>query len=721
MPLVGFFLACCRCCGNCGGKMYQKQTSSINCRRRTLYGFTLATTLIILAGNICMFLSNEALKMSVDQSHKELSQSIGNLNTFLTAVPQQVDGVLNESYKTVEEAGRKLNNIGPELGKQIQNQFNGFLRPALRSVTTLDEETKAISTQLAQLNSSLAELQSNANRVQANLTASRSRLNETLSKPGCEGCDKLKPSLQKLQLDTSITVPGLKDLQSAVDEVVKMNLESKVTEVEDSFNSIPQRVTNETKDVIERSNQTLADINTKLSQIAKDFPLEFLTRLSNDVAVVQTDINNYMPYVQGAEYIRWCVCLAVCCVVLLVVVCNLLGLMFGPAGLKPKADPTNRSCTADCGGTFLMMGAGFSFLFSWLLMIVVLVLFLLGGNVYTLFCQPLKNGQLLQFLETPGLIPELDIGSQLGQENISVSISSVYRECEENRPLWTAFRLAELINLDDLLNVSKYTDQIQQEFDKTNISLSSITVLSPEVKQQLLDFSTGMKDFDTTSVTQQINDISSINLNTTADEIDKLATGQKDAIKSELQNEANQLRRIQFDIEINIIPELKTLNSSIKSLQSNWKKVNGTVGEVLNNVGAAQDSLNTNTTQIVKTESRKFLNCLLDYFLAFAAWAKLVITTQVGRCGPLAGTVDSVEVIVCAYTVESLNAFWFSLGWCILFFIPSIIFSMKLAKYYRRMHESDGFDDHIPMNSIPMNGFPMNGYPMNGFPRAQMK
>lgn len=132
-----------------------------------------------------------------------------------------------------------------------------------------------------------------------------------------------------------------------------------------------------------------------------------------------------------ACFSRWGVSVAICCVVLLVVVCNLLGLLLGPLGLKSKADPTKRSCTADCGGTFLMMwvlgcdivfihlsgsfqmvstfdlfcdlwpgcgcrGAGFSFLFSGLFMIIVLVLFLLGGNVYTLLCQPWNNGQLLK-------------------------------------------------------------------------------------------------------------------------------------------------------------------------------------------------------------------------------------------------------------------------------------------------------------------------------------
>jgi prominin 1 len=39
----------------------------------------------------------------------------------------------------------------------------------------------------------------------------------------------------------------------------------------------------------------------------------------------------------------------------------------------------------------------------------------------------------------------------------------------------------------------------------------------------------------------------------------------------------------------------------------------------------------------------------------------------------------------------SQNAFWFSLGWCMIFFIPSIILSIKLSKYYRKMKRADEF------------------------------
>ncbi|XP_070772118.1 prominin-2 isoform X2 [Enoplosus armatus] len=679
MPIVGFFLACCRCCGNCGGKMYQKQTSSIHCRRRTLYWSAFVTTVIILAGNICMFRSNEAFNVNVDQGPVELNRTIGNIHTFLTAVPQQVDYVVNESYKTVQEVTRNLDAIGPQLGTEIQERFRGTLNPALRSVSLLDQEIVNTNVTLNKLNSSLAELQSSVDRLQDNVTAVKNHINQTLSKPNCTGCTNLKPELQKLTLDTSITIPGLNEFQFAVDSVIETNLKSQIKEVEDFFDSIPQRVTNNTKDVVQSSKQLLGDIKTQISQVTSDIPLSGLTNLSGTVDQAQREIGKVTPEVERAEHIRWGVCVVLCCVVLLVVVCNILGLVLGPVGLSPKADPTKRSCTADCGGTFLMMGAGFSFLFSWLFMIVVLLLFLLGGNVYTLLCQPWNNGQLLNLIDTPGLIPGLEIGPALGLKT-NINISDIYRDCEENQPLWTTLHMYELINLEGLLNVSEYTELIQQYFENTDITLSTVTLLSPEVKNQLSSFSTKAKDLDSAAITQQtINNI-----------------------QKELQNEARDLRQIQIDIETTIIPQLENLNSNIESLRSIAEKINRTVGEVLSNVEAAQDFLNTNTTQIVKTESRKFLDCQLGYFTVYADWANLTITQQVGRCGPVAEAVDSVEILLCAHLVESLNAFWFSLGWCMIFFIPSIIFSVKLAKYYRRMKYSDVYDNnHITMNQIP--------------------
>lgn len=67
-------------------------------------------------------------------------------------------------------------------------------------------DTQNTSVQLKKLNSSLAEQQSSVDILQANVTAVKNHINQTLSDPNCTGCDALKPELQKLTLDASITV-----------------------------------------------------------------------------------------------------------------------------------------------------------------------------------------------------------------------------------------------------------------------------------------------------------------------------------------------------------------------------------------------------------------------------------------------------------------------------------------------------------------------------------
>ncbi|KAK7930840.1 hypothetical protein WMY93_007235 [Mugilogobius chulae] len=600
MPIVGLFLACCRCCGKCGGKMHQKQTSSIHCRRRTLYWTTFVTTVIILAGNVCMFRSNEALKGSVDSSKVELNKAINNIQTFLMAVPQ----------------------------------FESTFTPALQSLVSLDKEVVNTSALLIKLNTSLTNLESSAVMVQGNITAVKNQINKTLSRAECINCSGLKPELNKLSVDTSINTPSLSLLETAVDEMIKADLKSKVKEVEVQFKNIPETVTNGTRDVVKSSKTQLEEIKSQISKVTTELPLSGLNDVLSQLKQVQGNIDVYTPKVEDAEYIR---------------------------------------------------GAGFSFLISWLFMIIVLILFLVGGNAYTLLCKTWRNGELLKFLDTPGVLP--DFSASFG---FNISISNLYRECEKNKPAWSVLHLNQKIDLDDLLNVSKYTDEIKKHFENADIKLSSVTFLSPEVRDKLISFSSKASDIDFTTPVQQINNISAINLNITAGRLDQLATAQTGLIKQELQNEAQTLREIQIEIETIIFPQLAT------------------VGEVLRSVGVAQDFSNKNATQIVKTKC----DILVHFSLIWVRAGQLIEKSRWNRIVRLL-IIPFVELAACSghspefskgcssqmlrtdsfcLTLFRKNAFWFSLGWCMAFLIPSIILSIKLAKYYRRMKFTDVFE-----------------------------
>lgn len=66
--------------------------------------------------------------------------------------------------------------------------------------------TKLTRNQLNSLNSSISQLQSSLDVLQDNITAVTNRINKTLSNTECRGCEELRPELQNLMLDTTISV-----------------------------------------------------------------------------------------------------------------------------------------------------------------------------------------------------------------------------------------------------------------------------------------------------------------------------------------------------------------------------------------------------------------------------------------------------------------------------------------------------------------------------------
>ncbi|KAG7511603.1 prominin-1-A-like [Solea senegalensis] len=692
MPIIGIFLACCRCCGKCGGTMHQKQTPSIHSSRRCLYWCTIAVTVIILAGNVCMFKSNKDLNVGVTQSPTQLNTTTRNIQTFITSVPQQIQSVVNESFTTIDRIASNLNDIGPQLGSVIQDRFRGHMDPVLHSLRLLNEGTTNFSAQLQELNSFLTQHRTTMNLLQRDITTIRYAITATLNNPACVGCALIRPVLQP-QVDRltlgAIVTPNTDGLVAGMTQINQTDLPSKIVEIERYFNSIPQTVNTETMNVVQQTTQVLENVKTQISNIIRTSLSAFINLSELPTQLYADTIGKHSSTIEYAEDIRYKLCIVLCCVVGLVVMCNLLGLVLGPLGLKPKTDPTMRSCMADSGGTFFMMSAGFSFLFSWLMMVLVLVLFLLGGHGHTLVCRPWSSGQLFQLIDSSGLVP--NISQVLGLRS-NISIAHIYRGCTANQTIWKTLLMHEVIDLDQVFSTTQYLGDIQQQFDAMHIGLPAITFLSPEVRENLGNLSIITNGMNSTLITQQINTVSNINLNTSADALVNAGIATDPPTQTRLQNHANDLRQIQARIETTLIPQMTQLNSSVTVLRTKEQEIEASVAVLLANVAAAEGFFNTEAAAVVRNESSSFLDCQLAHFDHYNVWARLMITEQMGFCKPVAETVDAVEVILCSYLLESLNAFWCSMGWCLFFLIPSIIFTIKLAKYYRKMKLSDDYE-----------------------------
>ncbi|NXY26446.1 PRM1A protein, partial [Atrichornis clamosus] len=361
-----------------------------------------------------------------------------------------------------------------------------------------------------------------------------------------------------------------------------------------------------------------------------------------------------------------------------------------PLGLKEGVLPTQRSSLSNAGGNFFMAGVGFSFIFSWLLMLLVLIIFVLGWNIYMFFCESWRNQQLFQLLDTPGVIPNFNLSELLGQEGGTANFSEIYRQCQQDASLWQTLHLDQSVSLDELLNISQYTGDISTAFEKMNITLSPISLLNQNQKDLLLRASrTGQPPNFTLTLEQLDQNMTQGSLLDLAAELEQLAGKAGTDVKKDLEDNARKLRGLDKEMQASFSRPLQSLKENIHSVQSGAAQLEAWTTAVLDKASKTQEFLEKETPNIIKNETWAFLEQLLDFFEAYISWAKSRLTQDVARCKPIAQSLDNVEVIGCDYIMDSVNAFWFSLGWCTLFLVPSIILSVRLAKFYRRMDIAD--------------------------------
>ncbi|NXY49397.1 PRM1A protein, partial [Ceuthmochares aereus] len=335
-------------------------------------------------------------------------------------------------------------------------------------------------------------------------------------------------------------------------------------------------------------------------------------------------------------------------------------------------------------------GVGFSFIFSWLLMLLVLITFVLGGNIYMVVCESWPSWQLFQLLGTPGLIPGFNLSELLGQESGTTNFSEVYRQCQQDAALWQTLHLDQRVSLDKVLNISQYKGEISMAFEKMDITLSPITLLNQSQKDILLNASRAGQPPNFTSILEQLDqNMTEGILLDLATELEQLADKVGADLRDDLKAYARQLRELDKEMQRSFSGPLQSLRENIHLVQHEAAQLEAQVNTTLDKASEAQEFLERETANIIKNETWAFLEDLLDIFETYISWAKSSLTGDVARCKPIAQTLDNVEAITCNYILDSLNAFWFSLGWCTFFLLPSIILAVRLAKFYRRMDIAD--------------------------------
>ncbi|XP_055780146.1 prominin-1-A-like [Salvelinus fontinalis] len=724
-PVVGVCFCVCRCCENCGGEMHQRQGKNPDCQRGFYTAALLATSIFITTGVLIAHAANHNVTSQIKSTRRFISSNMRDLKTFANNTPAQIDHLTAQYTTAKNKVLSDLDNIGPLLGGRIQTQLEKEVVPSLdtalrmaggkveNAVKALRESREALES----VSSSLDVLHEGTSRLALRLAYERTSLSNTLSDPACTNgavsrtCSNIRITLPQLGINSNFSgLPNVSPQLARLEIVLKTDLSNILQKGYSSFNDTPRLVQQQTKNVVAalpRVKAMLDKIGVEIIGFSKMFPVEAsLANFTIFLSQGQNNMEAYYPQMDQMDFYRWIGCVALLCTVVLVLTFNFLGLLCGTCGYDKQATPTTRGCLSNTGGNLLMAGVGFSFIFAWVLMGLVSAGFVVGGNIEKLFCEPLANRQLFKIIDTPYMVHPAKKhflpGMLFQNPNINLTVGSMYRDCYDNKGLYHALQLETMFNINTFLKTTVFNKDLVKVFDSVSIDLQSMVLLEQDGRDNLLTFSTaGIGEINYAAYLAEVNKgVTLVDLLSFSNELETQADLlPRGALENALKGHASSIRQIHREQVVPMEQAMKfvrarsTLSQSIRLLQRTAKELPVKVTNVLSAIDEAEYLITHNASRVVKQETDVYMRSLVGYFRQYTDWVKNSLTGEVAQCKPISNIIDSLEIVACSFIVDSVNTFWFGLGGCCVFLVPSIILSVKLAKYYRRMDTEDVFEE----------------------------
>uniref|UniRef100_A0A6Q2YV13 Prominin 1 b n=1 Tax=Esox lucius TaxID=8010 RepID=A0A6Q2YV13_ESOLU len=665
-PVVGLCFCVCRCCDNCGGEMHQRQRKNADCQRSFYTAALIVTSILITFGVLIAHAANQNMTSQIKATRRFISTNMRDMKTLANNTPAQID-YLTAQYTTAKnKVLSDLDNIGPLLGGRIQTQLEKEVVPtldmALRTVGAMRETKEALES----VSSSLEVLQEGTSRLAFRLALERTSLSNTLSDPACSNgavsrtCNNIRSTLK--QLETNGNFSGV------------------------------------------QTNAMLDKIGGEIVGFSKMFPVEpSLVNFTIFLNLEQKKMEANYPKIDEMDFNRWIGGVALLCTVVLVLAFNFLGLLCGTCGYDKQATPTTRGCLSNTGGNLLMAGVAFSFLFLWWLMGFVSAGFVFGGNVEKLICEPLANKELFKVLllvsSPPCLLPLYTLSPHLPLTSL---------DCSVNSGLYHALQLETMFKINTFLNTTVYNKDLAKVFEGVKIDLHSMMLLEQEGRDSLLTFSnTGIGELNYAAYLAEVNKgVTLVDLLAFANELEAQADLlPRGALENALKGHASSIRQIHREQVIPVEQAMVTHTSGhhiyCKTRLTTPIKHTHTHTPIKHTHTHTHTCSLSKLPLIVLQETDAYMNNMIGYFRQYTKWVKDSLEGEVAQCKPISNIIDTMELVACSFIFDSLNTFWFGLGGSCVFLVLSIIISVKLAKYYRRMDTEDVFDDahHTQLSS----------------------
>ncbi|XP_061429922.1 LOW QUALITY PROTEIN: prominin-1-A-like [Lethenteron reissneri] len=712
LPFVAFFFCCCRCCGKCGGRRYQSDAEArSNCRRISYSVTLLLCCLLTTGGLVCMFQANiythyeSGKSFAGSEVRTIVKNNLADINTFAENTVKQLDEVVAQYGPVKDIATNKVQNIGSIVGGNIQKNFLGEVAGPQSAALNLVDVIKRTKENLNTVNSSMSTLNLWAIDTNTTLDEIRSNLTTHLTPCSSAECRWLLDESNNISLAADFT-----PLSGTVEQVIidlrsisEGDLKDQLVKGNETIKNITQLVDAAASGIKTGVLNTLTSVGNEIQNFSSQLDLsQYLDQIKTQTEEFSNTLTNIQDEAIFFDKLRFLAILGVVLLLAIIVLFFTIGLCLGTCGYSKRKSPANRGCCSNCGGIFLMAGVGFVFIFSWIFMFIVAILFFIGGNIHTLGCKPLADQSLFHLLDGLKVPDQPENATFLGYiTNIgsNITITQVYEDCKRDAAIYSTLKMDQFQNLDDLIDIQEYVQKIKDDISGINVDLSSVNLLDPAGKDIIRDFGNSRVDSIPYNLFLEQIDKGLVNTNLPryAFELRKFVLSGQNLSGAVLSGIASQLEDIDRDMPTQ---ELDLMGASIVLLQEDTSNISNKTVALIAQLDNAQNVLTNISSSVVNLEISNYIDFLILDFDLYIGWIKRMIRLEMGGCLPVANLVDSIHIIGCSCVVDSLNGIWFGLGWALVFLFISLIFAVKLTKYFRRMKKEDVFESPMYTSGI---------------------
>ncbi|KAF7248101.1 Prominin-1-A [Varanus komodoensis] len=401
-------------------------------------------------GVLFAYAANQHLTNQVRGAKKLISSNFKDLKIFLNDTPAQIDYLVSQYNTTKKKALSDLDNVGPLLGHRVQEQLGKEVRPALDAALTM--AGVKVERAIKAIRETKEALENVSVSVEV-LQEGTERLHANLT--------EVKRHLINTLNDSACTAAQAASTCNVIrNSLHQLNINANFSRGYAAFNDTPDLVLNQTRNILSDIKNVLEAVGSNITAFTKMLPIQkVLSDFTIYLTQSETYVQDYFPLVEQYDFYS---------------------------------------------------GVGFSFLFSWVLMLTVVVTFITGGNVEKLICEPYEDKNLFKVLDTPYLLNKhwkhYLSGIVLKNPNIDLTFEKVYSDCKENKGIYTTLHLENLFNIHEILNVSMYAEDVSLKIKHINIDLSSIVLLDEIGKENLINFSSsGINEINFAAYLSEIN------------------------------------------------------------------------------------------------------------------------------------------------------------------------------------------------------------------------